>query len=318
MGILSTLTGKIRTHDPADDPGTAAEFIRVEDLVVSFRGRRILDGISMSLPHGRRIAITGPNGCGKTTLLRCISGAHTPDSGCIHVNGRPLRDYSVPRLSRELAVVSQFENMIDQVRVLDIVLLGCGVRRSNLSAFTVEDHERAMECLRTVGLGGSEGRIASTLSGGERQRVLVARALAQRSRGMLLDEPTNHLDMRYQHEVLQCIAREVGSQVVVLHDLNMVARYSDIVVILNEGRIAAIGDPGEVMTPELIQDVYGMDAWPVEVNEIRQFVFDTRTHYCETVASGSAGIEITESGPSDGECPACPHPLGPRSADDDV
>lgn len=305
MSILTTWAAALRSHDPADDPDAAAEFIRVEDLVVSFGSRRILDGISMELPHGRRIAVTGPNGCGKTTLLRCISGAMTPDSGSVHVNGRPLSEYSVPRLARELAVVSQFENMVDQVRVLDIVLMGCGVRRSTLSAYTAHDRDLALGCLATVGLTGSEHRIAATLSGGERQRVLIARALAQRSRAMLLDEPTNHLDMRYQHEVLQCIGKEVASQLVVLHDLNMVARYSDIVVMLDGGAVAAIGAPEEVLTPELIQEVYGMNAWPVEVNDIRQFVFDTRGHHREAAAAGEAGIKIRKPDPIQQEDTTC-------------
>ncbi|WP_448851534.1 ABC transporter ATP-binding protein [Corynebacterium sp. 335C] len=267
---------RLLSRDAGHADDDAAEFNAVEDLTLRFGERTILDGISFTAPHGKRIVLTGPDGCGKTSLLRCNSGALTPDTGRIRVNGRPLADYSVPQLSRELAVVSQFENTIDQVKVIDQVLLGCGVRRSHFSPFSAEDHRFAEECLALVGMAESKDRMASTLSGGERQRVLIARALAQKARGMLLDEPTNHLDMRYQHGVLGRVTKTVSSQLIVLHDLNMVARYSALVIVLDGGRMVAFGHPDDVLTPELIFEVYGMDAIPVTVNGIRQFVFDTK------------------------------------------
>jgi iron complex transport system ATP-binding protein len=154
-----------------------------------------------------------------------------------------------------------------------MVLLGRSPHRSAFQGYSAADRRLAAAGLRRVGARHLAERVFSSLSGGEKQRVLIARTLAQDADHLLLDEPTNHLDIRYQHEVLHLVRTLGVTTVVVLHDLNLAARYCDHLVLLSEGRVAASGSPGDVLTAEVIEPVYGVRVRRLDDDGQVQLVF---------------------------------------------
>lgn len=205
------------------------------------------------------LGLLGPNGSGKSSMLRLLAGLQRCDSGRILLDGRPLAAYRRRAIARRLAVIEQnCETELD-LSVEQVVRLG-RIPHSRIwpvadTADEAVDH--ALEHTDTRKLRSRQWR---TLSGGERQRVQIARALAQEPHELLLDEPANHLDIRHQFELLALIRRLRMTTVVSLHDLSLAATYCDRLVVLHVGRLAAGGTPAEVLTPELIREVYGVDA----------------------------------------------------------
>ena len=236
--------------------------ITARGLSWSYGGGPVVDGVSVTARPGRVLGLIGPNGTGKTTLLRLLYGALASPTGGVRVDGRPLARMAARDVARRLAVVVQESGSETALTVGELVLLG---RLPHLSTFQragQEDHRIAEEALARVGATHLGHRPFGALSGGERQRVLIARALAQEATHLLLDEPTNHLDIRYQHELLrlvQTLAHDSDTTaVVVLHDLNLAARYCDDVLLLGEGGPVAHGTASEVLRPELLEPVYGI------------------------------------------------------------
>lgn len=252
---------------------TAGYPLVVENATVRYGSRDALAGISFQVQRGEILGIAGPNGSGKTTLLRALFGAQQLTRGRITIDGRALTEMRPAQISRRLSVVSQFESETDRMRVWELVLLGRSPHRKDTQGFSSQDHQIAAAALADVGLAEAKERYLDTLSGGERQRALIARSLAQQCDCMLLDEPTNHLDVKYQHQILRLIRKVAGTAVVVLHDLNLVARYCDQAIILKEGRLYSQGRPGEILDPKLIREVYGVDAITIADRGSTQFVF---------------------------------------------
>ncbi|WP_051208148.1 ABC transporter ATP-binding protein [Propionicicella superfundia] len=230
--------------------------ITARGLVFTRRGRPVVDRVDLQVPTGRTLGVVGPNGSGKTTLLRLLYGSLTPIEGTVEIDGRPLARLGRREVSRRLAVVPQSEHAEIALSVADTVLLGRLPHRSWLSAPGADDYEVCAQALNRLGIGDLAERPMSQISGGEAQRALLARAFAQSADHLLLDEPTNHLDVRLQHEVLGTV-REMGATViVVLHDLNLAARYCDQVLLLDGGRTVACGPPPDVLTAHNLEPVY--------------------------------------------------------------
>ncbi|MFT7839719.1 ABC transporter ATP-binding protein [Saccharothrix sp. BKS2] len=223
-------------------------------------GHLVLDGVAVECAPGTTLGLLGPNGAGKSTLLRVLAGVLAPATGVVTLDGTPLRELSRRAVARRVAVVEQQADTQVELTVLDVVRLGRIPHRRAWSAGTAEDAEAVREALAATGLTARAGQSWHTLSGGERQRVHLARALAQRPRELLLDEPTNHLDIAHQLDLLGLVAALPVTGVVALHDLNLAAMFCDRVVVLRAGRVVAAGSPGEVLTEELIADVYGVRA----------------------------------------------------------
>jgi iron complex transport system ATP-binding protein len=204
--------------------------------------------------------VLGPNGSGKSTLLRLLAGVLAPAAGVVTLDGDPLA--AVPRkaAARRIALVHQQSDTQVELTVADIVALGRVPHRGPWSPASAADETAVRAALDRSGLADRAHRLWHTLSGGERQRVQIARALAQEPRELLLDEPTNHLDIQHQLELLDLISGLRLTSVVALHDLNLAAAYCDQIVVLRQGRVVAAGDPGAVLTEELIADVYGVRA----------------------------------------------------------
>ncbi|MFD2767428.1 ABC transporter ATP-binding protein [Micromonospora eburnea] len=233
----------------------------------------VIDGVSVTARPGRVLGLIGPNGSGKTTLLRLLYGALHSGTGQVLVDGDELSTLSSGEAARRLAVVVQETGGETALTVAELVLLG---RTPHLSAFqriSPADQEIAARCLARVGAAHLAMRGFAKLSGGERQRVLIARALAQQATHLLLDEPTNHLDIRYQHEILHLVRNLDTCSVVVLHDLNLAARYCDDLVLLGSGGVAAAGTTDEVLDPALLEPVYGIGIRRLELDNAIHLLF---------------------------------------------
>lgn len=224
----------------------------------------VLRGVSARLGPGLVHGVIGPNGSGKTTLIKLMSGALTPRSGSVALDGAEIGRLSARQLARAVAVVPQKSDLAFDFTVLDVVLMG---RQPYIGRFAREgeaDLRRAEEAMRQTGVYELRGRAATSLSGGEWQRVLIARALCQDTPVLLLDEPVSNLDVRHQIDILLLArqrARRAGALVaVVLHDLNLAAHFCDDLLLLAGGELIAQGRPAEVLRPERLKAVYGIDA----------------------------------------------------------
>ncbi|GAB4084893.1 ABC transporter ATP-binding protein [Myceligenerans cantabricum] len=226
-------------------------------------GRLILDGIGVRAPAGSVTGLLGPNGSGKSTLLRAVAGVVPPDGGDVVFDGDDLLRMGRRARARTLAFVEQDASTDLPVTVRDAVLLGRIPHRALLAGSSGEDREVAGRALRRAGAADLANRDIATLSGGERQRVHLARALAQTPRLLLLDEPTNHLDVAAQLHtmaVLRTLADDGVSVLAALHDLNLAATSCDHVVLIAAGRVVAAGPTSQVLTPEVIDPVYGVSS----------------------------------------------------------
>ncbi|MDE1169067.1 MAG: ABC transporter ATP-binding protein [Pseudomonas sp.] len=223
-------------------------------------GQLILDGVSVTVPAHGTLGLIGPNGSGKSSLLRLLAGLGTPDTGTVTLANRPLRDWRRRDLARKVALVEQHAGTEVDITVQDIVRLGRTPHRGALSPWNLEDDRIVAQALAQTGLGERASRYWRTLSGGERQRVQIARALAQCPSELLLDEPTNHLDIQHQLDVLKLIRGLPLTCVMAIHDLNLAALFCDSLLVLQAGRVVARGTPAEVITPAMIDQVYGVRA----------------------------------------------------------
>ena len=238
--------------------------LEARNITVGYGSRTAVAGISLSVRPSEITAIIGPNGAGKTTLIRALNGALKPLTGEILLDGKPLSAFARRAIGRRIAVVAQEAELRFPVTVVEFVL-GGRYAWSNTGAWgweTKRDVEVAQESLRETKLEAYGGRLMNELSGGERQRAVLARALATESTALLLDEPTANLDLAHQASVLQvvrahCDERGAGS-IVVTHDINLAAEFADRVLMLKDGRAVATGCPRDVLTPEILGEVFGV------------------------------------------------------------
>jgi iron complex transport system ATP-binding protein len=238
--------------------------LRLENVGYALDRHTILRGISFGLQPGECVGLVGPNGSGKTTLLRTAAGLLAPDVGQILLTEQPLTQLKRREIARQIGYVPQQANLDFNFSVREVVLMG---RNPYLSRFEVENESDrciARQALELADLTHLVERLVTTLSGGERQRVVIARALAQQSRLLLLDEPTASLDLRHQHEIMALLVRLSQEHnlaiLVALHDLNLAARYCNRLIVLNRARLLADGRPAEVLTPELMAQVFEVEA----------------------------------------------------------
>ena len=239
--------------------------LRVQDLHFTYNSHPLLAGIEFSLDRGQLLAILGPNGVGKTTLLKCMNAMHRPAQGAVLVEERDILTLSPATIARDIGYVSQ-RSEVSRLTVFDAVLMG---RTPHIRwRMNEEDLAKAGAVITSLGLANMAMRYVDSLSGGELQKVCIARALVQEPSLLLLDEPTSALDLRNQVEIMRLIHRVVVEHriaaVMTMHDLNMALRHADQTIFLKGGVIFAVAAPSEV-TPAIIEQVYGL---PVSIHHI--------------------------------------------------
>ncbi|MFE4969366.1 ABC transporter ATP-binding protein [Streptomyces sp. NPDC056660] len=234
--------------------------LRAERVRRRTAGKVIVDGITLALAPGETVGLLGPNGSGKSTLLRLLAGVLAPTAGVVTLDGRPLPEAGRRATARRIATVEQHAHTQTELTVRDVVALGRIPHRRAWTTATAVDAEAVTAALERTGLTEQAAQSWHTLSGGERQRAQIARALAQQPRELLLDEPTNHLDIQHQLDLMDLVVSLPVTTVIALHDLNLAAMYCDRLLVLRAGQAVAEGTPGEVLTPELIKEVYGVHA----------------------------------------------------------
>lgn len=242
--------------------------LRATDLTLKYAQRTVVEGLHAEIPEGKVTMIVGANACGKSTLLRGLSRLLKPAAGVVTLDGKDIHTRSARDVARTLGLLPQHPTAPDGITVRDLVGRGRyphqGFFRS-WSAGDLSHHDlavqRALDATETLELAG---RNVDELSGGQRQRVWIAMALAQETDVLLLDEPTTYLDLAHQVEVLDLITdlnRKRGTTVaIVLHDLNLAARYADHVIAMKGGRIVAEGAATDVVTEDLVRDVFGLES----------------------------------------------------------
>ncbi|MFS0782058.1 ABC transporter ATP-binding protein [Bacillus sp. 1P06AnD] len=242
--------------------------IRIEKLSAGYEKNTIIENLNTSIEQGKITTIIGPNGCGKSTLLKTIGRILKKEKGKVFLQEQDLQTLSTKEIAKRLAILAQSPSAPPQLKVGELVSYGRYPHRKNLNRISMEDQEMidwAMKVTQTVEF---EHRELSQLSGGQRQRVWLAMALAQKTDILLLDEPTTYLDMAHQIEVLKIVKKlnvELGCTVVmVLHDINQAARFSDHMIAMRNGEIMKIGSPKDIMTKQVLHDVFNISATIIE------------------------------------------------------
>lgn len=254
-------------HLPAhqqEEGGGLELTLEVKDLKFQYKDHLVLDGIDLPIIEGEVIGILGPNGCGKTTLLKNLNKNLSPCGGCVLLNDEDMANLTKKEIAREIAVVPQTNEVHFAFTVRDMVAMGRMPFQGMMSGASSEDERIVDEAIERTGLSKYVDRHINTMSGGERQRVIIARAIAQTPKILLMDEPTLHLDISMQFDALNLVhklSKETGLTVVIVsHDLAMVARYCDRIVMIHDHKIHAIGRPEQVLTEENMRTVFNVDA----------------------------------------------------------
>ena len=253
--------------------------ISLLQLGFSYGTQLVLQDINLEIPHQSLLALIGPNGGGKTTLLRVMSKALRPQRGTVMVDGQPLLNFSARKLAQKLAVISSEQHFEFPFSVADVVAMGRFPHLNRLERMSDRDWEIVNEAMERTCVLDFRNRSISQLSSGEKQRVLIARAIAQQPSILMLDEPNAHLDINHQIAIFNLL-RTLNRQhqmtvIVVLHDLSAAAAFCETMVLLHRGRIVRTGTPAEVITQELIQQTYGAEVvvFPSPVGGCPQIAF---------------------------------------------
>ena len=237
--------------------------VELRDVTVEYGRRVVLRGVSVEIAAGERVALIGPNGAGKSTLLRAVTGVVRPAAGSVSLAGTPIEHLDRGTIARRLAVVPPQATLPFATRVEDVVALGRLPHEDPLRGSRPADRAAVAAAIERVGVGHLLGRDARELSLGERQLVLLALAVAQSAPVLVLDEPTVHLDLRHQVGTMELLGdlneRDGTTIVAVLHDLGLASLFFPRLVLIDGGRIVADGAPLEVLTPDRIREVFGVD-----------------------------------------------------------
>lgn len=238
--------------------------LEVRGLGYDYSDKKVLESISFNVRPGEILGILGPNGCGKTTMLKNLNRNLSPHRGCVLLDGTDLEGMSKKDIARRIAAVPQSNEIRFAFTVREMVEMGRMPFQEAFRGSSSEDERIVDEAMELTGLTEMSERLINTMSGGERQRVIIARAIAQSPEIILMDEPTLHLDINMQFEVLDLVsdlARRKGLTVVIVsHDLPMVARYCDRMILVHGRTVYAEGTPEEVLTPENMRTVFNIDA----------------------------------------------------------
>ena len=231
--------------------------LSAEQLAWSVHGTPLLSDVNLTVEPGQTFGLVGPNGSGKTSLLRLLAGLNKPKSGQVLIGSQPLHNLKQRAIAQSIALVEQQADTTDRISVRDVVALGRTPFLTALRPWSTEDDAIVVQALVDVDMVHMADRLWHTLSGGERQRVHIARALAQKPKILLLDEPTNHLDIRHQLSILELVRQLPITVIISLHDLNQ-AMECDRIGVMDGGRLIDSGHPDEVLTTSRLQQTFGV------------------------------------------------------------
>lgn len=238
--------------------------LRGEGISVGYEDRIIIEPMDVALPEGKVTSIIGPNGCGKSTLLKALSRTMPTRSGAVYLNGTAIASLPTAEIARQMALLPQSPSAPGGLTVKELVSYGRYPHQKGFGRLTDKDREIIAWALEITHLTAFADRAIDALSGGQRQRAWIAMALAQDTDLILLDEPTTYLDMAHQLEVLellQSLNRDQGKTIaLVIHELNLAARFSDWMIAMKDGSIRVAGTAEQVMTPSMMKEVFGLEA----------------------------------------------------------
>lgn len=233
--------------------------ITLDHIKVSFGNHCILDNISAELAPYRITAVMGPNGCGKTTLLRCMGGLMNPDEGRVLIDGQLVRNFTARALAQKVAMVRQQAQTDIDFSAFEIVLMGRNPYQKRLQNESKKDWDIVEQCMRQTNTWHLRFARPAEMSGGEMQRVMIARALAQQTPVLLMDEPVSNLDIAHQLEIMRLLRNASEKTVaIVIHDLNLALQFCDNLLLFHDGKLLYNGPIAEGLTPENILTVYGV------------------------------------------------------------
>ncbi|MBU2694801.1 ABC transporter ATP-binding protein [Pimelobacter sp. 30-1] len=238
--------------------------ISAEDLRLAYGDRVVVEGLTTQIPVGTVTTIIGPNGCGKSTLLRAIARLLKPKAGEVLLDGKAITSMRTRDVAKVLGMLPQSPTAPEGLTVADLVAKGRHPHQSWLRQWSRDDVAEVDAALQLTGMQALAGRPVDELSGGQRQRAWISMALAQETDVLLLDEPTTYLDLAHQVEVLDLVDKLHAdlrrTVVMVLHDLNLAARYSDHLIVMRDGAIVTSGPPEEVIDAEMLREVFGLES----------------------------------------------------------
>lgn len=245
--------------------------ITLDHIQVSFGSRHILDDICADIPHRRITAVMGPNGCGKTTLLRCIGGLLEPNQGQVLVDGRPVASYHARELAQKVAFVRQQAQTDFEFSAFETVLMGRNPYQKRLQNESQADWDIVEQCMRQTNTWHLRLAKPAQMSGGELQRVMIARALAQQTPLLLMDEPVSNLDIAHQLDIMRLLRQASDKTIlIVIHDLNLALQFCDDILLFHQGKLLFHGPVAQGLTPNNIGNVYGVSTHLVE----NRIIFD--------------------------------------------
>ena len=268
---VASAAGAAGGTDTAGSAGSApkhAGTLSATGLRTGYESRTIIDGLDIRIPDGKISVIIGGNGCGKSTLLKTLARLLKPSAGQVLVDGRAISTIPTKKLAQKLGLLPQSSLVPDGIRVSDLVARGRFPYQSFMRGLQREDYEAVHEAMELMGITPLMDRSVDALSGGQRQRVWIAMALAQQTDILLLDEPTTYLDIAYQVEILDLLCdlnRQRGTTIaMVLHDINLSARYADYMFALRDGTLRYEGTPREVVTAQTMKEIFDLDCVVVD------------------------------------------------------
>lgn len=264
-----------------------SHLLQADKLVSGYDSKMILDQVSLTVPSHQISVIIGANGCGKSTLLKTLVRLLKPSSGHALLDGKSIHSIPSKQLARTIGILPQSPIVPEGIRVADLVGRGRFPHQSIFGTWTKQDYDAVANAMEIMKISDLANRHVDELSGGQRQRVWIAMALAQQTDILFLDEPTTFLDIAYQIEILDLLTdlnKNLGTTIVmVLHDINLSARYADYMIAMRDGKLAATGTPSEVVTAPFMKEVFGLECTIIEdpISRSPSVIPIGRHHYVE-------------------------------------